>query len=150
MKLTTKSRPRQSTSAGTPLWELQLFLGYSTSLSKTKHTQKLSTSSTETSCINSRWRGTKPLHDPVALDEQRHLLDAAQHRGGVRSWGQQPHQIGKRHHLHYEQKAFIWRQKTMQVSSKSSGFSRGPGQCFLEEIYISILTGVICQRKILS
>ncbi len=40
MKLTTKSRPRQSTSAGTPLWELQVFLGYSTSLSKTKNTHR--------------------------------------------------------------------------------------------------------------
>ena len=31
-QLTTKSRPRQSTSAGTPLWGLQVFLGYRTSL----------------------------------------------------------------------------------------------------------------------
>lgn len=33
-QLTTKSRPRQSTSAGTPLWGLQVFLGYRTSLRK--------------------------------------------------------------------------------------------------------------------
>lgn len=41
-QLTTKSLPRQSTSAGTPLWGLHVFLGYKTSLNgeKNKQTQK--------------------------------------------------------------------------------------------------------------
>lgn len=72
------------------------------------HTQNFSTWSTNTSCMSLKQMASSPLHDPVALDEQRHLLDAAQYCGGVRSRGQQPHQSSKRHHLDYEQRTTLY------------------------------------------
>lgn len=40
------------------------------------------------------WHGS-PLHNPVSLNQQRHLLDAPQHCGGVCARGQQAHQVSK-------------------------------------------------------
>lgn len=91
-QLTTKSLPRQRTSAGTPLWGLQVFLGNRTSLGGQEREAALV--QLQRHKRRSSGHGS-PLHHPVPLNQQRHLLDAPQHRGGVCAGGEQAHQVSK-------------------------------------------------------
>ena len=47
------------------------------------------------------YRRSLPFDDPVSLDQQRHLLDAAQHCGGVDARGEETHEVGEGHHLNW-------------------------------------------------
>ena len=46
-------------------------------------------------------RHSLPFDNPVPLNQQRHLLDAAQHRSGVDARGKEAHEVGEGHHLNW-------------------------------------------------
>lgn len=64
-----------------------------------------------------------PLHHPVSLDQQRHLLHAAQHGRGVGARAQQTHQVGERHHLHCKANTASHTPLTPHLHPREPGFS---------------------------
>lgn len=129
--LTTKSLPRQSTSAGTPLWGLQVFLGYRTSLRRERERierdrRLISQFYDLLLCIIlnllilllirillklQRGHSVSPLNNPVPLNKQRHLLDATQHWGRICARGEQAHQVRKWHHFDWRPKNTCWQER---------------------------------------